>query len=137
MTDNHFQKTLDLVLDPTSGVRTQDASRIISSACRGDVGRLVAWSWLRARWEDLAGLLVDASYMAQDVGQAVHACAADFTEETELAELEAFYEDQKTRLGAGRAEVERGIDEARANVEWSKRNLQAITRWLEDKANKL
>ena len=51
----HPRRYLEMAFSGDSGIRSQDSSRVFSSVARNDVGRSVAWDYLRQNWNTIYG----------------------------------------------------------------------------------
>jgi hypothetical protein len=73
-------------ITPSSGIRKQDSSTVISGVAKNKVGRDLTWNWLRANWPAISRYFkagIDSS-----LGDIISACASDFNKEFELDELQ-------------------------------------------------
>ena len=50
----HLHRYLDMAFTADSGVRRQDATYVFSSVARNDLGRCLAWDYLRDQWKRIS-----------------------------------------------------------------------------------
>ena len=120
-------------IDPNAGIRKQDGSTVISSVARNQIGRDIAWNWLRNEWNR-----VSAHYSVRrgkTIGRVIKAIASDFNTPLKLKELTEFYNDHESELGSAKRNTLISIQNAKANVKWMKDNYHMISNWLKSKIN--
>ena len=125
-----LQKYLDMTLDPTSPIRKQDGSSVISRIARNPLGKYMTWNWLRNQWTDVSGYFDTA--ISSAVGRIIQYVTRDFNTEFELRELQAFYEEHKNELGTAKRTTLNSIELVKANVQWMKKYYNDILDWLKE-----
>ena len=125
-----LQKYLDMTLDPTSPIRKQDGSSVISRIARNPLGKYMTWNWLRNQWTDVSGYFDTA--ISSAVGRIIQYVTRDFNTEFELGELQAFYEEHKNELGTAKRTTLNSIELVKANVQWMKKYYKDILDWLKE-----
>lgn len=125
-----LQKYLDMSLDPTSGIRKQDGTTVISAIASNDVGRYMTWNWLRNKWDEISVYFDTA--ISSSVGRIVSSVTKDFNTPFELKELEDFYAEHKDELGTARRTTLNSIEKVKANVQWMDTYYKEIVTWLKN-----
>lgn len=129
--DSHFQKLLDLAIDPESVIRKQDSRSLIAGVAGNKVGRDLAWNWLRGNWPKIYEYYLSGSISS--AGRLVASCASAFNKEFELNELKEFYNERVNELGYGKRSTESAIQTTEANIAWMSKHYDQIVGWLEKK----
>ena len=76
-----LQRYLEMSLTEQSGVRKQDGYKIVVAVSNNQIGRLLAWDWLRSHWADLTTYYDPA--VSVYVGRIISAVARDFNTRSE------------------------------------------------------
>ena len=126
-----LQRYLERAIDAESGIRRQDGGAVVARVANNQVGRDMAWTWIRENWEKIITYF-DTS-ISSVAGSIVKSCAGSFNTRLELTELKDFYEKQKGKLGSGRIIVEEAIERVTANVKWMESSYETIVSWLKEK----
>ena len=114
-------------IDPNSGIRKQDGRIVINSVAGNEIGRDLAWNWLRNEWER-----VSAYHSSKTI---IRSVTSDFNTPLKLKELTEFYNDHKSELGSADRNTRISIQNVKANVKWMEDNYHIITDWLKSKIN--
>ncbi|CAG5124609.1 unnamed protein product [Candidula unifasciata] len=119
---------MELILEPDSPIRKQDALSVISSVARNNLGRRLAWDFFRGRYDVLKEQF-GTSFAWRNV---ISAITESFNTEFHLKEVTAFKESQSGNLGSGERAFEQGIEKVHSNIRWMNLNIPIITQWLRD-----
>ena len=117
-----------MTLDPTSPIRKQDGSSVISRIARNPLGRYMTWNWLRNQWKEVSTYFDTA--ISSAVGRIIQSVTRDFNTQFELEELQAFYEEHKNELGTTKRTTLNCIELVKGNVQWMTKYYKDIFDWL-------
>ena len=120
-------------IDSNAGIRKQDGSTVISSVARNQIGRDIAWNWLRNEWNRISAHF--GARRGKTIGRVVKAISSDFNTPLKLKELKEFYADHELELGSAKRNTLISIQNVKANVKWMKDNYHMISDWLKSKIN--
>ncbi|XP_037803061.1 LOW QUALITY PROTEIN: aminopeptidase N-like [Penaeus monodon] len=122
-----LSRYLDMAFTEGSGIRRQDARTVFRAVANNDIGRYIAWDFLRNNWEAVS------SYMGAftSLGDLISYVTAEFNTNEELQQLESFYEANLDDLGTATRAFEQAIESTRNNIGWMGSNYEAIVTWLD------
>ncbi|XP_063599468.1 aminopeptidase N-like [Penaeus indicus] len=122
-----LSRYLDMAFTDGSAIRRQDARTVFRAVANNDVGRYIAWDFLRNNWEAIS------SYMGAftSLGDLISYVTAEFNTNEELQQLESFYEANLDNLGTATRAFEQAIESTRNNIGWMSSNYEAIVSWLD------
>ncbi|XP_069972068.1 aminopeptidase N-like [Penaeus vannamei] len=122
-----LSRYLEWAFTEGSGIRRQDARTVFRAVANNDVGRYIAWDFLRNRWGTISGYLGGFTTL----GNLISYATAEFNTQEELQQLESFYETNLDSLGTATRAIQQAIESTRNNIGWMDANYQAIVTWLE------
>ncbi|XP_063596362.1 aminopeptidase N-like isoform X2 [Penaeus indicus] len=123
-----LSRYLDMAFTEGSGIRKQDASQVFAAVARNDVGRYLAWNFLRDQWQQIA----DYTGTFTTLGDMVNTVSYEFNTREEKHELELFKEEHAGQLGTATRAVDQAIERTENNVKWMDNNYEVIMKWLAD-----
>ena len=115
-------------LTEQSGVMKLDGYQIVVAVSSNNIGRFLAWDWLRSHWEELTAYYDPAVNVY--VGRIISAVARDFNTKFLLSELEAFVREHEEELGTATRDAGMMIESSRANVAWMEKHYHTIVDWI-------
>ncbi|XP_042889263.1 aminopeptidase N-like [Penaeus japonicus] len=124
-----LSRYLDMAFTEGSGIRKQDASQVFAAVARNDVGRYLAWNYLRDQWEKIADYYGSGLFA---IARIIKAATRAFNTKLELAELVLFKEEHAGQLGTATRAVDQAIERTENNINWMDNNYEVIMKWLED-----
>ncbi|XP_063596358.1 aminopeptidase N-like isoform X1 [Penaeus indicus] len=124
-----LSRYLDMAFTEGSGIRKQDASQVFAAVARNDVGRYLAWNFLRDQWQQIADYYGSGFFA---IARIIKAATISFNTKLELAELELFKEEHAGQLGTATRAVDQAIERTENNVKWMDNNYEVIMKWLAD-----
>lgn len=119
---------LEMGFTEGSGIRKQDANRVFSSVAGNDVGRSMAWLFLRNEWDRIVNYYDTFSSVADLITSAT----AEFNTHIEKHELEVFAEEHEESLSTSSRAVNNALQNAEGNIAWMENNYEVIAKWLEE-----
>lgn len=123
-----LSRYLDMAFTEGSGIRKQDINLVFSSVAGNDIGRSLAWNFLRSDWDRIVNYYDTFSSAASLLTSAT----AEFNTPIELRELEAFVQENEASLKTSSRAVQNALENAEVNVEWMDQYYQVITDWLQE-----
>lgn len=123
-----LSRYLDMAFTEGSGIRKQDASQVFAAVARNDVGRYLAWNFLRDQWQQIT----DYTGTFTTVGDMVNTVSYEFNTREEKHELELFKEEHAGQLGTATRAVDQAIERTENNIKWMDNNYEVIMQWLAD-----
>ncbi|KAK7083493.1 hypothetical protein SK128_002213 [Halocaridina rubra] len=131
-----LSRYLELAFAKNSAIRTQDAARVFSSIARNNVGRYLAWNFLKEQWPRISKHFGSGLFAAARI---VKFATGAFNTDLELKELELFRDKYKGTLKAATRAVDQNIERTSNNIAWMNNSYDTIVGWLENNghSNKL
>ncbi|XP_069173006.1 LOW QUALITY PROTEIN: uncharacterized protein [Procambarus clarkii] len=123
-----LSRYLDMAFTDGSGIRRQDAAAAFSSVSRNDIGRDLAWNYLRDQWQKISNYLV--SFTA--LGDLILTATNEFNTNEEMHELELFKEEHADDLDTAARAIDQAIERTANNIAWMSNNYDVIVQWLDD-----
>lgn len=123
-----LSRYLDMAFTEGSGIRKQDASQVFAAVARNDVGRYLAWNYLRDQWQKIA----DYTGTFTTLGDMVNTVSYEFNTREEKHELELFKQQHEGQLGTATRAVDQAIERTENNIKWMDNNYDVIMQWLAD-----
>ncbi|XP_047492647.1 aminopeptidase Ey-like, partial [Penaeus chinensis] len=120
---------LDMAFTEGSGIRKQDSTAVFSAVASNDVGRYVAWAFLREEWPRISSYYDTFA----SLGSLVTAAAAKFNSRDERRQLESFIEENQDSLSSVARSVSQALENTNNNIAWMDKNYDVIVQWLHDK----
>lgn len=124
-----LSRYLDMAFTEGSGIRKQDASQVFAAVARNDVGRYLAWNYLRDQWQKIADYYGSGFFA---IARIIKAATRAFNTKLELAELELFKQQHEGQLGTATRAVDQAIERTENNIKWMDNNYDVIMQWLAD-----
>ncbi|KAK3895772.1 hypothetical protein Pcinc_000525 [Petrolisthes cinctipes] len=121
-----LSRYLEMSITEGSGIRRQDASRSIDAVARNDVGRDLAWNFIRDNWYQISDYLGTFTSM----GDLVLYVSSDFNTPEEKHQLELFKEQHLEDLGSATFAVDQAIESTDNNIAWMDNYYEGILQWL-------
>ncbi|XP_045455557.1 aminopeptidase N-like [Melitaea cinxia] len=114
---------LEWTITEGSEIRLQDAGSVIMAVTRSDVGFYVARDFIYNRIGDIFKAFRDQE---RRIGGIVKTLLAQFTIEKELDEFMSWKEKNEKYLSGANITVAQGIESARVNIDWLKKNRKLV-----------
>ncbi|KAK8396295.1 hypothetical protein O3P69_005380 [Scylla paramamosain] len=125
-----LSRYLDMAFTEGSGIRKQDINLVFSSVAENDVGRSLAWNFLRSNWE----MIVSYYDTFSSAASLLISATAEFNTPIEMRELEVFVQDNAESLKTSSRAVKTALENADGNVAWMEKYYQVIKDWLQENA---
>ncbi|XP_050688585.1 aminopeptidase N-like isoform X2 [Eriocheir sinensis] len=123
-----LSRYLDMAFTEDSGIRKQDASRVFSAVARNDIGRDLAWNYLRDQWEVIANYFGSFTTL----GDLVRTVSEEFNTQEEKHQLELFRDDHLEQLGTAKRAIDQAIEQTANNIAWMEAYYDTILEWLQN-----
>nr|WBG54457.1 aminopeptidase N-like protein [Austinograea rodriguezensis] len=121
-----LSRYLDMAFDEKSGIRKQDSQRVFSAVAYNDVGRPLAWNYLRTNWKKIYDY-----FGGKAKSRLISSATYDLNTEQQLKEVMAFKEERGEDLSAASRTVDRAVEKVKNNMAWIKNNHNTIAVWLQ------
>lgn len=121
-----LSRYLDMAFDDKSGIRKQDSQSVFRAVAYNDVGRTLAWNYLRTNWKKIFDYF-GGKAKASLISSSTHSCNT----EQHLKEVMAFKEERAEDLSAASRTVDRVVEKIKNNMVWMKNNHNTIAMWLQ------
>ena len=102
---------------------------MITSVASNPDGRTLAWSWLSSNWNSIATYF-DAKNSAK-LGNVIKSCTETFSKETDLENLNKFYNNNLANLGTAISGTKSSIQTVKANIDWMSKNHKEVQAWFQ------
>uniref|UniRef100_A0A0P4WG24 ERAP1-like C-terminal domain-containing protein n=1 Tax=Scylla olivacea TaxID=85551 RepID=A0A0P4WG24_SCYOL len=122
-----LSRYLDMAFDDKSGIRKQDSQRVFSAVANNDMGRTLAWNYLRTNWKKIYDY-----FGGKAKSRLISSATNNFNTEQQLKEVMAFKEERGEELSAASRTVEREVEKVKNNMAWMKNNHNIIAEWLQN-----
>ncbi|EFX67117.1 hypothetical protein DAPPUDRAFT_115736 [Daphnia pulex] len=119
-------RMLEMSLDPNSGIRKQDAARVISQVASHSLGRYLSFNFIREKWTKLREMVPTKFFSA-----IIKAVSTSFNTELELKELIQFREEKSDVFSGAERATQQSIEQAKNNLNWMRQNYQKVVDWLQ------
>ncbi|KAK7075491.1 hypothetical protein SK128_020460 [Halocaridina rubra] len=123
-----LQRYLDYAYTVDGPIKKQDADRVFSAVAQNDVGRDLAWDFMRNEWL----LIGEISGTLMTLGDMVDTVSEEFNTPEQKKELELFKEEHSEDLGTATRAVDQAIERTANNIAWMENNYDVIVQWLAD-----
>ncbi|ROT72062.1 putative aminopeptidase N [Penaeus vannamei] len=120
-----LMRYLEMAVTPGKGIKQQDVGLVIGSVSRNDVGRSLAWDFLKLHWNNII------TYKKSKRGGMLKAVTSSFNTKQDLENLEAFLSNDNTDLDGNQRTAKQVLERVRNNVAWMDANYDSIVQWLE------
>merc|ERR1712080_77371 len=125
-----LHRFLDMSMKEEQGVKKQDGVRVITSVGNKDLGRYVAWNWIRYNWMELLDYF-DIHGAGSRFSRIISAVAGDFNTKFDLMELERFIEENKDHMGTAETAAKQMVELTKGNIEWMEGHYREVVDWLQ------
>ncbi|XP_042874237.1 aminopeptidase N-like [Penaeus japonicus] len=119
---------LEMAFTEGSGIRKQDSTAVFSAVASNDVGRYIAWNFLRDQWQNISSYYDTFA----SLGSLVSSATAKFNTREEKRQLEAFIEQNQNDLTSINRAVSQALENTNNNIAWMDNNYDVIVQWLLD-----
>ncbi|XP_063599467.1 aminopeptidase N-like [Penaeus indicus] len=119
---------LDMAFTEGSGIRKQDSTAVFSAVASNDVGRYIAWAFLREEWQRISSYYDTFA----SLGSLVTAATAKFNTRDERRQLESFIEENRDSLSSVARSVSQALENTNNNIAWMDNNYDVIVQWLHE-----
>lgn len=126
-----LNKFIQLAKDRPDIVRGQDYFTCLNYIAANPIGEPLVWDFVRNNWEYLVNRF---SLNDRYLGQMVRTITSKFTTKVKLAEMEDFFR-KYPNAGAGTTSRAQALENVKNNIKWLEKNLDGITKWLNDNIN--
>merc|ERR1712212_421769 len=120
-----LSRYLDMAYTRGGSIRKQDTRRVFYAIAANDVGRDLAWDYLRLHWNDIY------AYKKSRRGQVMKKVSYNFNTKQQLKEVERVMNDGARDLIGSVRGVQQAVEGVTNNVAWMKSNYDVIVKWLE------
>ncbi|XP_042234819.1 aminopeptidase N-like [Homarus americanus] len=124
-----LSRYMDMAFTAGSGIRKQDAGTAFRSVARNNVGRYLAWNYLRDKWQKIIDYYGSGLFT---IPRIIETATSGLNTKLELKELELFKKEHAGGLGTAKRAVEQAIERTTNNIAWVENNYSVIIQWLED-----
>ncbi|XP_045506733.1 aminopeptidase N-like isoform X2 [Colias croceus] len=114
---------LEWSISDNSDIRRQDAASAITSVLSSDVGYYIAKDFVYTRIEDMYNAFQG---QGRRLGYIIKSLLNQFTTQRELDEFLKWSSENSKYLSEAKLSVSQGIERARVNIAWLKRNAQNV-----------
>lgn len=118
---------LELMIDPESGIRLQDAQYVFTYVAGNSVGNPLAFAFLRDRWDDIYSYF----YGYYSMAGFFRTVSSRYNTQEKLSELLVLRDAHLDVLGGSRT-VEQAIAVVEANIKWINNNYAEVIDWLQN-----
>jgi len=118
---------LEMCFNPAY-IRKQDAGAVFRAIASNDVGRDIAWDYLRDNIRDISRYLNTFTALSD----MILAVTEEFNTEQKLRELEDFARDNQDYLGSATLAVDQAVEYVKANIAWMELHYHTVVDWLRE-----
>ncbi|XP_071514305.1 aminopeptidase Ey-like [Panulirus ornatus] len=118
---------LEKAFDEESGISKREALRAFTSVAKNDMGRHLAWDFLRSHCNRIRKRYSSGSTL----GRFINVATKSLNTPLELKELHKFLADNKVNLEPASRAVDRALETVTNNVDWLGTNHGLIVEWLQ------
>ncbi|XP_069957725.1 aminopeptidase N-like [Cherax quadricarinatus] len=123
-----LSRYLEMAFDPNSGIRRQDSELVFGSIAFNDIGRPLAWTFLRDNWK-----MIYEYFEGKARPYLITSSTSNFNTRQQLKEVMTFVDEHRTELKSASRKVEQKIEIIKNNIAWMDANYETIYQWLEQK----
>ncbi|XP_069957724.1 aminopeptidase N isoform X2 [Cherax quadricarinatus] len=121
-----LSRYLEMAFDPNSGIRRQDSKLVFASVAYNDVGRPLAWTFLRDNFK-----MIYNYFGSRAPSSLITSATHGFNTRQHLKEVMTFVDEYRTDLKSASRKVEQKIETIKNNINWMDANYMTINQWLE------
>ncbi|XP_017767304.1 PREDICTED: aminopeptidase N isoform X1 [Eufriesea mexicana] len=122
-----LSRYLDWTITDNSGIRKQDASRVLNSIASNPVGQPLAFNFLRNKWARLREYFGTSLLTFNNI---VKSATKGINTKYDLKDLLEFTNEHKGKFGSATRSVQQSIEQSEANIRWVEANHVTIQDWL-------
>ncbi|XP_048262950.1 aminopeptidase N isoform X2 [Bombus terrestris] len=122
-----LNRYLDWIITENSGIRKQDAARVINSIASNSIGQPLAFNYLRNKWHRLREYFGTSLMMVNNI---VKSATRGINTFYGLKDLLQFTNEHMGQFGSATRSVQQSIEQAEANIRWVEANHITIQDWL-------
>ncbi|XP_061165768.1 aminopeptidase N-like isoform X2 [Saccostrea echinata] len=111
-----------------SEIRKQDATDVITYISKNEIGRGLAWDFVREHWSQL---LKEQGSVLYKFSRLIAGSLTKLNTRYELRELEAFLRENPD-MGSGTRAFQQAIEKTKSNIKWMDKNYDIVKQWLVD-----
>ncbi|XP_063887402.1 aminopeptidase N-like [Scylla paramamosain] len=124
-----LSRYLEMAFIEDSGIRKQDVVQVFESVALNEVGRDMAWTYLRDQWHNITDYMGSGLFT---LPRLIKSATDGMSKELHLNELKQFQSANKDHLSTARRAVAQAIERTQNNIEWLNKNGPVIIQWLAD-----
>ncbi|GLV42080.1 Suppressor of ER stress-induced death [Carabus blaptoides fortunei] len=113
----------------SSGIRKQDGKNIFVAVSQNVAGHRLSFDFVRTNWKELNSHYGEAF---STISKMISALPVYMNTPFELAQLEAFKNENINELGTAERAFDQSIEEVHYNVDWMANSYKRIEQWLDD-----
>lgn len=122
-----LNRYLDWTITENSGIRKQDASRVLNSIVSNPIGQPLAFSFLRNKWDRLWDYFGTSLLTVNNI---VRSATRGINTKYDLRDLLDFTKEHIGKFGSATRSVQQSIEQAEANIRWLDASHDTIQDWL-------
>ncbi|XP_069189122.1 aminopeptidase N-like [Procambarus clarkii] len=120
-----LSRYLEMAIDPNSGIRKQDSQLVLASVAYNDVGRPLAWTFLRDNWKKIFDYLGGKAKP-----NIISASTKYFNTRQQLKEVMAFQGEHRGELKTATRKIDQTIETITNDIAWMDANYDTVVKWL-------
>ncbi|KAF2365596.1 Peptidase M1 membrane alanine aminopeptidase N-terminal [Trinorchestia longiramus] len=121
-------RLLEMAFTEGSGIRYQDASFTFNAVATNDVGRDLAWDYLRKNVQEIANYLKSKKKLKR----LIRTVTLKFNDPLQREELQNFEEQYVKELDSFSFDAKESIELTSDNIAWMDTNYDTIVKWLRE-----
>jgi len=123
-----INKYLELSIDPTSVIRTQNKRSLYGAIGSSKQGSKLMLDWLENNWETIKEFYGDN--FVYNVAPMVANYPLTANTQEEFDRMNNFFTQHKGELGSSADPVQQGLDKIAANVKWREQSYEQVLDWF-------
>ncbi|CAL7935732.1 unnamed protein product [Xylocopa violacea] len=122
-----LSRYIDWTITDNSGIRKQDASRVLNSIVANPIGQPLAFSFLRNKWSRLREYFGTSLLTINNI---VKSSTRGINTKSDLKDLLEFTNEHIGEFGSATRSMQQAIEQSEANIRWIEANHVTIQHWL-------
>ncbi|XP_076764198.1 suppressor of ER stress-induced death [Xylocopa sonorina] len=122
-----LSRYIDWTITDNSGIRKQDASRVLNSIVTNPIGQPLAFSFLRNKWSRLREYFGTSLLTINNI---VKSSTRGINTKSDLKDLLDFTNEHIGEFGSATRSMQQAIEQSEANIRWIEANHVTIQHWL-------
>ncbi|KAL7638670.1 UNVERIFIED_CONTAM: hypothetical protein RMT77_011242 [Armadillidium vulgare] len=118
---------IDRSIQDGKGIRKQDVRSVIGAVSSSEIGRNIAWEFLKDKWDDVKKYFGSVSFT---LGSIIKACTGSLNTQNQIQELEQFLKLNDGNFGSAQRAAEQAFENAQNNLNWMNKYYDKILDWL-------